>query len=305
MKEHRGMDAYLAMTLAAFACSLLLMLPLALRSEAVVLEARDTAWRDRLPLFLRVLRPALRWYAPAVDASLRAHKREIVQSQLNAAGASYLISPAEFVVLQRLALATGVVIVPCAILVLQVRDPIYIAGTAALAPLAFLYPDLRLRELTKRRQSRFEKEFPFFLDVLVLAMKAGLNFTAAVEQAIAQLSDGPVRQEFSRYLREARTGVARRVALERLAGRVMLPAVANFSSAVIQAEQTGGALGEVLSDQARQRRSERFLRAEKLANQAPVKMLFPLIALLFPVTFIIIGFPIAMQLIEAGAMSLF
>jgi tight adherence protein C len=89
-----------------------------------------------------------------------------------------------------------------------------------------------------------------------------------------------------------------------MASRVVIPAVTNFSASVIQAEETGGSLGEVLADQARQRRQERFLRAEKLANQAPVKMLFPLIALLFPITFIIIGFPIVMQLIDSGAFKL-
>jgi tight adherence protein C len=114
-----------------------------------------------------------------------------------------------------------------------------------------------------------------------------------------------VHEEFSRYLRETRTGVPRRVALDRLAARVVIPAVTNFVASVNQAEETGGSLGEVLADQARQRRQERFLRAEKLATQAPVKMLFPLIALLFPITFIIIGFPIVIQLIEAGAFALF
>ena len=83
------------------------------------------------------------------------------------------------------------------------------------------------------------------------------------------------------------------------------PHVTNVVASVTQAEETGGSLGDVLSDQARQRRQERFLRAEKLANQAPVKMLFPLIALLFPITFIIIGFPIVVQLIDAGAFDLF
>jgi tight adherence protein C len=136
-------------------------------------------------------------------------------------------------------------------------------------------------------------------------MKAGLNFIAALEQAVGSLREGPVKQEFSRYLRESRAGLSRRAALDRLATRVMLPAVTNFVAAVSQAEQTGGSLGDVLADQTRQRRQERFLRAEKLANQAPVKMLFPLIALLFPTTFIIIGFPIVIQLLEAGALSLF
>ena len=82
-------------------------------------------------------------------------------------------------------------------------------------------------------------------------------------------------------------------------------AVSLQAASVAQAEETGGSLGEVLADQARQRRQERFVRAEKLANQAPVKMLFPLIALLFPITFIIIGFPIVIQLVESGALEIF
>jgi tight adherence protein C len=295
----------LAIWFAGLSCALLLLIPIALPRRNEPVSERDQAWRDELPLLLRLLRTPLQWYAPAVDSSLSPQRREVIQSQLNAAGAAYLVSPAEFVVLRRMALIAGVVIAALAVFVLQLRDPLYLAIAASLAPLSHLYPDLRLRELTKRRQAQFEKEFPFFLDVLVLAMKAGLNFTSAVEHAVSSSCSGPVQQEFSRYLRESRAGVARRVALDRVAERVMLPSVANFTASVVQAEQTGGSLGEVLADQARQRRQERFVRAEKLANQAPVKMLFPLIALLFPITFIIIGFPIVIQLLEAGALRLF
>lgn len=299
------MEMLLAMSFAGLSCALLLLIPLALPRQAAPPTERDQAWRDELPIFLRLLRRPLQWYAPAVDASLSPQRREVIQSQLNAAGAAYLVSPSEFVILRRMALIAGVVVAAIATLILQPRDPFYLTIAVALAPLSYLYPDLRLRELTKQRQSRFEKEFPFFLDVLVLAMKAGLNFTAAVEQAVSSSRTGPVQQEFSRYLRESRTGMTRRVALDRVAERVMLPSVTSFAASVVQAEQTGGSLGDVLADQARQRRQERFVRAEKLANQAPVKMLFPLIALLFPITFIIIGFPIVIQLLEAGALNLF
>jgi tight adherence protein C len=298
------MDALLSPTLAALACALLLLLPLALRGRASEPLERDNAWRDRLPPLLQLLRPLVRWYATSVDASLASHKREVLQTQLNAAGASYMLTPAEFLVVRRLALIVGFALAGYVIFVLDVNDPGYLAAIGSLAPFAYLYPDIWLRDATKKRQARFEKEFPFFLDVLVLGMKAGLTFTAAVEQAIDQLPDGPVRQEFARYLRETRTGVARRAALDRLAARVVIPAVTNFSASVIQAEETGGSLGDVLADQARMRRQERFLRAEKLANQAPVKMLFPLIALLFPITFIIIGFPIVIQLIDSGAFDI-
>ena len=299
------MEMYVAMILAAASCGAIVLLPIALRSRSCEPAERGLAWRDRMPWLLTLLRPAMSWYASSAEASLTPQRREVIQAQLNTAGAAYMISPAEFVVIRRLTLGVGVVLSLTVILLLEVKDPLYLAIAAAATPLSFLYPDLRLSELTKRRQARFAKAFPFFLDVLVLGMKAGLNFTASLEQAVTSTSEGPVKQEFSRYLRESKTGIARRVALDRLAERVMIPAVSNFVASVVQAEQTGGSLGDMLADQARQRRQERFLRAEKLANQAPVKMLFPLIALLFPVTFIIIGFPIVIQLLQAGVLSLF
>lgn len=299
------MDAYIAPGLIALACALISLLPLALRSRAALPADRDAAWRDRLPAPLRALRPILRWYAATVEEGLSAHTREVIQAQLNAAGASYMITPAEFLVMRRVSFVAGLLGAAYVIFVLEVRDPMYLGAIGCLAPFSHLYPNIWLRDAAKRRQARFEKEFPFFLDVLVLGMKAGLTFTAAIEQSLDQLREGPVRQEFSRYVRETRTGIARRVALDRLASRVVIPAVTNFVASVSQAEETGGSLGDVLADQARQRRQERFLRAEKLANQAPVKMLFPLIALLFPITFIIIGFPIVIQLIDSGAFDIF
>lgn len=297
------MDAWIAPMLAAVACGLLLCLPLVLRGRAAVSAERDQAWRDRLPTFLQIARPLLRWYAASVDEGLASYKRDVLQTQLNAAGAAYLLTPAELIIVRRVAFVGGLTLAAYVAFVLNVEDPMYLAIVASLGPFAYLYPDIWLRDRTKQRQAKFEKEFPFFLEVLVLGMKAGLTFTAATEQAIDQIREGPVKHEFARYLRETRTGVTRRAALDRLAARVVIPAVTNFVASVTQAEETGGSLGEVLADQARQRRQERFLRAEKLANQAPVKMLFPLIALLFPITFIIIGFPIVIQLIDSGALD--
>lgn len=308
MSEPVGMDAALAIALAALAAGMALLLPWMLQRQTQQPQHekdRDGAWRERLPLALRLLRPVIHWYAQGVDAALSQHRRDILQAQLNAAGAGYMITPAEFVVLRRIAFFIGVVVALYAVFVLNVVDPLYLSLAASIIPVSYLYPAIWLRDATRRRQAAFAKGFPFFLDVLVLGMKAGLTFAAALEQAVEHSPSGPVQQEFARYLRETRTGIARRVALDRLALRVDLPAVTNFTASVAQAEQTGGSLGDVLADQARQRRQERFVRAEKLANQAPVKMLLPLIALLFPVTFIIIGFPIVVQLLDSGAMNLF
>jgi tight adherence protein C len=300
-----NLHAYLPPLLLAIACALIGLMPLALKSRGANASDRDLAWRDRLPTVLSALRPLVGWYAAAVDDGLPAAKRDLLQKQLNLSGAGYLLTPAELIVVKRIALVFGIAAAIFVIMALDVRDPLYLTLAAGLAPLAFIYPNVCLRDAAKRRLARFEKDFPFFLDVLVLGMKAGLTFASAVEQSIDQVREGPVREEFSRYLREVRSGASRRAALDRVAERVAHPSVMNFVASVTQAEETGGSLGEVLADQARQRRQERFLRAEKLANQAPVKMLFPLIALLFPITFIIIGFPIVIQLIEAGAFEIF
>ena len=294
---------YVAPILAGISCASLLLLPLLLRTRGAESPDRDAAWRDRLPLMLHLLRPAFHWYAASVDSGLTHHERELLQGRLDTAGNGYRLTPAEFIVARRTAVVVGAALACYVAFVLRVADPFYLITVAGLPLLAWFYPDIWLRDAARNRQAAVEREFPFFLDVLVLGMKAGLTFAAAVEQAVEHLRPSPLRDELARYLRETRTGVARRAALDRMAARILLPAVTNFVAAVSQAEQTGGSLGDVLTDQARQRRVERFLRAEKLANQAPVKMLLPLLALLFPITFIIIGFPIVVQLAEAGVLD--
>ena len=85
-----------------------------------------------------------------------------------------------------------------------------------------------------------------------------------------------------------------------MAARLREPSITAFTTAVIQAESMGMSLGPVLRAQADQRRSERFLRAEKMAMEAPVKMLFPLIAFIFPCTFIVLFFPIVIKFMHSG-----
>ena len=101
-------------------------------------------------------------------------------------------------------------------------------------------------------------------------------------------------------VRDVRAGRSRTDALRTLADRMDEAVISSFVAAVIQAEQTGMALGPILRAQAEQRRNERFSRAEKLAMEAPVKLLFPLIAFIFPCTFLVLGFPIAMKFLHMG-----
>jgi tight adherence protein C len=148
------MDAYLAPLLVAVAASLALLLPVVLRSAGGPSE-RDTEWRDQSPLALRLLRPVMSSYARSVEASLGSHKRDVLQTRLNAAGATYLITPAEFLVLRRVAFASGAAAALYTIFVLEVSDPVYLSAAGSLAPFSYLYPDIWLRDATCKRQARF------------------------------------------------------------------------------------------------------------------------------------------------------
>ena len=268
-------------------------------------EGGNESWRDRPPMLFRVARPFVNVFVDRVGESMQAYQREVLQDKLAAAGMSYAVRAEEFVATRRVGLIVGILLIAYTYLVAQIDNPRILVPLALLVPLGYFYPDIWLRDMIKRRHSVIEKQFPFFLDLLVLSMRAGLNFTSAIAHAVEKMADGPVKSEFERVLRENRTGLSRKESLVNLGRRVNLSAVTNFVSVVNQAEEVGGEIGEILVTQAAQRRAERFLKAEKLANQAPVKMLLPLIAFMFPITFIIVMFPIFIKARDSGTLSFF
>lgn len=294
-----GLALAASVVLIGVAVILVLGLPFVLSEPA---EADTKAWRDPAPPLFRMLLPLARVYA-GLQRRLPDELRARIGTRLNAAGLGYAITPEEFVIIRWLltVIATGM-----AVFVYMTVGSFTLGWMTALAGLSILgyfYCDIWLHDQIKKRHHQMSKQFPFFMEILVLCMRAGLTFPSAVQQATGLLPNGPVKEEFVRYLRETRTGMRRREALDHLADRCQLAGVRNFVSAVNQAEETGAALGDVLADQAEQRRQERFLKAENQANKAPVKMLFPLVAFLFPITFVIIMFPIVIQMMETGSLG--
>jgi tight adherence protein C len=164
----------------------------------------------------------------------------------------------------------------------------------------YIYPTIWLKDQLAKTQSELLKTFPFFLDMITLCVEAGLNMQGAMQQAVAKGTKGVIRDEIQRVLRDIRAGKPRAESLRDMAARLNETSVNNFVSAVNQAESMGMNLGPLLRVQADQRRSERFLRAEKLAMEAPVKMLLPLIAFIFPCTFIVLFFPLVMKFMHSG-----
>jgi len=151
----------------------------------------------------------------------------------------------------------------------------------------FFVPDFWLSNRIRARQRAILLAIPDVLDLLTISVKAGLGFDAALGKVVEK-SEGPLTDEFRRALAEVRIGKARRDALKELVARTNVPALTNFIGAIIQAEQLGVAIANVLEIQSEQLRIERRQRAEEMAAKAPIKMLFPLVGCIFPSMFIVI-----------------
>lgn len=171
---------------------------------------------------------------------------------------------------------------------------------AILTLLGNFYPQLWLRDVRTRREKEILKALPVYLDFITLAVEAGLNLTGAIKQAMDKGPAGALRNEFHMVTRDLRAGVPRADALRRMENRLNMKAITSFVGTVIQAEKMGASVGAALRIQSQQRRIERFQRAEKLAMEAPVKLILPLIAFIFPVTFIVLAFPIVVKFMQEG-----
>lgn len=148
-----------------------------------------------------------------------------------------------------------------------------------------------------QRQKTILKTLPDAIDLLTTSVEAGLGIDAALGQ-VAEKVKGPISVEFRRMLREMAMGAARRDTLKGFAERANLPDVTQFVNALIQAEQMGVSLGQVIRVQSDQMRLKRRQRAEAKAHAAPVKMSIPMVLFIFPTILVVILGPAMIQIMR-------
>ena len=153
--------------------------------------------------------------------------------------------------------------------------------TAVLAVLGYLLPGMWLGRQIKQRKHNIVKALPDALDMIVVCTEAGQSFDQALRR-VGEYWRNALTDEFARILTEVRFGRTRREALMSAAQRIQLTEMSNLIAAVIQADELGVSIGKVLRVQADQLRTIRRQRAEELAHQAAIKLLFPLVFLIFP-----------------------
>jgi len=178
-----------------------------------------------------------------------------------------------------------------------VEGPKQVLTYLALIGLGFSFPAMNLNERARKRQKSISIQLPGTLDLLTISVEAGLDFMSAMRRVVEKHPPGALKEELERFFKQTELGRPRREALREMANRVQLPDMNGVVSSLIQADRLGVSIGPILSTQSDMLRIRRAQRCEKAAQEAPVKMLAPLMMCILPSVFIMILAPVILQMV--------
>jgi tight adherence protein C len=257
-----------------------------------------------MPFKDRVLIPVLRKIASITTRFTPEKQLEQTRHQIELAGMAGSMEPTTFFAL-RIGATIGLGLM--AFLVFFVlspnRDPNALLYTIGGAALGYFFPVLWIRSKISKRQDGILKALPDALDLLTICVEAGLGFDQAMGK-VYEKWDNDLAIAFGRVLREIQLGKMRREALRDMSDRMEVPDVTSFTAAVIQADQLGVSMTKILRVQSDQMRVKRRQRAQEKAHQAPVKMMIPMVLLIFPSLWIVLLGPALIFLLESGALGM-
>jgi tight adherence protein C len=260
----------------------------------------------RLPLAFRLLLPLAPNVTPLFRNPMLARSKENAARRIVASGFEGLLREEELLALQ---LLLPVIFGPLWILFVQIavsasQNAVLMRLDTAffiLGPLwLYVYPQMWLTQQLKTRHLSMRRSLPFVLDLLTLSVEAGMDFMSALQRNVERGRIDPLNEELIRVIREIQLGKTRREALRAMSRRVDLSDLRSVVNALAQADELGVSIGSILRIQSDQIRLRRFERAERLANEAPVKLLFPLLFFIFPSVFLILLGPMIARLIQQG-----
>ncbi|MFC1498092.1 type II secretion system F family protein [Verrucomicrobiota bacterium] len=257
-----------------------------------------------LPLILRLLLPLCPKLASLFQKSTFDKLRLKFNSQIEIAGFKGLISSEELFALQ--------IILPVVLGIpwlFFVHSALSLSSFVWLSKLKmflyffgfvwfFFYPVIWLRTILIKRQRKIQRALPFKLDILTLSVEAGMDFMSALQRSVERARIDPLEEEIIRLVHEIQLGKTRTQALKDMSARINLTDMRAVVNSLVQANELGVSIGSILRIQSDQIRQRRFERAERLANEAPVKMLFPLLFFIFPSIFLILLAPIVSKMLQ-------
>jgi tight adherence protein C len=248
------------------------------------------------PFSERFLRPAIERLGSVMSRSTPQKARQNLLNRLELAGRPGNLTPEDFAAVR---IVAAVVMAAVGLLIgLLLHSPIYLAiSMAAGVILGFYLPVLWLKQKVDARRTEIQKGLPDAMDLLVIAVDAGLGFDAALARVTDKYKNA-LSDEFAKVLREVSLGRPRLEAMDEMGRSSGVDDLHNFIQAIIQSEQFGTGIGKILRIQADEMRRKRRQRAQEKAAQATLKMLLPMVGCIFPTLWIVLLGPAALILLQ-------
>lgn len=250
-----------------------------------------------IPFFTRVVKPGILKWVEWLGRLTPQKMRDEIQQKLKMAGNPFGLDAAGWIFI-RMLLCT--IMPTCLFSLMAFRNSPKLTSlimSVILGVFSFLIPDIILKQKIKQQQKLVLKVLPDVLDILTVSVEAGLSFDGALAK-VAEKIPGPLSRGFTKVLNEVKIGRPRKDALKDMAEHWDISELIGFVTAVIQADQLGISMANVLRIQSQQIRQKRKQQVEEAAMKAPVKMLLPLVLFIFPTIFIILLGPAIIMAME-------
>jgi tight adherence protein C len=277
------------------------------RNTAEMVQQRLSVYGGEKPLTLeevelqrpfseRFLRPAIERLGSIMSRSTPQKARQNLMNKLDLAGRPGNLTPEDFAAVRIVAAA---VMAAVGLLIgLLLGNAVYLVISLAIgAALGFYLPVLWLQQKVDARRTEIQKGLPDAMDLLVIAVDAGLGFDAALARVTDKYKNA-LSDEFAKVLREVSLGRPRLEAMDEMGRSSGVEDLHNFIQAIIQSEQFGTGIGKILRIQADEMRRKRRQRAQEKAAQATLKMMLPMVGCIFPTLWIVLLGPAALILMR-------
>jgi tight adherence protein C len=221
---------------------------------------------------------------------------EGVRTRLRSAGL-YDVTPEAFIGAQLLAVAGGAALALWYCAVKGMAPAATVLAAIIVGYFGFAIPATLVSRRARMRMESIDRQMPELVDLLVVAVEAGLGLGAALDRAASRMT-GVLAGELRLVLQEQGLGATSSEALEHLVMRSDTPTIRTFVRTLVQGERLGVPIGQTMRAIASDMRKRRRAHAEELAQKAPIKILFPLVFCIFPALLIVILAPAGISILK-------
>ena len=224
--------------------------------------------------------------------------RNLYRQKIANAGLVKDITPEEFMALKIFMILGGPFAFLTVRFIMEENWPLTI--TPVMGLVGYLYPNIWLEGLIKKRSDEILRAMPFIIDMLALSVEAGLDFMAAIQRVIEKAPKSPLVDEFETLIKETKIGSSRAEGLRQLGWRINIIEINSFCATLIAADSVGASIGPILKQLSNELRIKRSSRAEQAGATAATKILIPMIFFILPAVLVAIFAPMVLKMMSGS-----